>query len=418
MIDKPAELLRSLFDEAVAAAQPSRFLAAGLPRPPQRGRTIVLGAGKGAAAMAAAFDAAWAPPCSGLVVTRDGYAQPAGRIEVVEAGHPTPDPRGVQAAQRILVLARSAGPDDLIVCLISGGASSLLPAPRPGISLDDKRGVTRELLARGATIGQLNTVRKHLSQIKGGQLALAAGSASVVALIVSDVVGDDIATIGSGLTAPDPTSCADAWAVLSAFDITPPPAAAKAWRTAEWETPKSLPATVENYVLASSRTALDAARAWARRAGLETIDLGDRFEGDVEAIARQHAEHVAKVRSSATKPVLLLSGGEATVVVRGNGKGGPNTEFALRLALELEAMAVKGVWALVADTDGTDGVGNQAGAIFDPELLSHARKIGCDPRRALSRSDSAGFFAAAGGLLVTGPTYTNVNDFRAILVSP
>lgn len=425
MIRDPKAFLRSLFDSAVAAAQPAHVMAgamAGLVTDPMvaaaRGRTVVVGGGKGAAAMAAAFEDAWPRPCGGLVVTRDGYRCPTRWIEVAEAGHPTPDHRGVVAAGRMLALAAAAGPDDVVVCLISGGASALMPVPRPGLTLEDKRQMAGELMRRGAKIEEINVVRKHLSAIKGGQLALIAAPATVRTLIISDVVGDDVATIGSGPTAPDPSTCADAMDILARYGVIMSPVVHDALHKSLWETPKALPANVTNTIVARPRDALSAAAAAARQNGVDVLELGDRFDLDASVVAHQHVAEILKLMRTWTAPVVVLSGGEVTVDVNGRGVGGPNTQFAVALAVELERANMRDVWFLAADTDGTDGVGGHAGALCDPGMLARAGDLGLTPGSAIQNNDTATFLARTGNLLVTGPTYTNVNDFRAILVVP
>lgn len=416
MIGHPRHFLREVFDVAVAAVQPSCSLAGALPSPP-RGRVMVVGGGKGAAAMAVAVEAAWPGRCRGLVVVRDGYGQPTRDITVVEARHPVPDGRGVNATGEILALVRSATADDVVLCLISGGASAALVLPRDGVSLAEKQAITRHLLNSGASIREINTVRKHLSAIKGGQLAVAAAPAEVIGLIVSDVVGDDIATIGSGPTVADPTTTTEALDVLARHGVETSDHVQRGLASGAWETPKSLSPRVTNTIIARPRDALGAARRWAEQRGIACIDLGDRFDRESAVVASQHLPAISAA-SQAPHPSLILSGGEATVVVKGAGTGGPNTEFAVALALALEQAGLDRVWCLAADTDGTDGVGGHAGAITDPEMLMRCRGLGLDAGRALAMNDTAPLLARSGNLLVTGPTFTNVNDFRAILVMP
>jgi len=391
---------------------------------------LVLGAGKSAAVMAAAVEAAWPDvPLSGLVVTRYGHAAPTRRIEVAEASHPVPDAAGEAAARRILALARGGLADeDLVLFLVSGGGSALLALPAPGLTLEDKQAVNRALLASGATIHEMNCVRRHLSAIKGGRLAAAAHPARVVTLAISDVPGDDPAAIASGPTVPDPTSFAEARAIVARYGIALPPAvAAHLERGADGfgtaETPKPGDprlARAEYRLIATPRMALEAAAAEARRLGLAPLILGDALEGEAREVgtvlagiarsARAHGHPVAA-------PAVLLSGGETTVTIRAPkpGRGGRNTECLLGAALALAGEA--GIWGLMADTDGIDGSEDAAGAIAGPDTLARARARGVDPRAALAGHDSHAVFAAAGDLIVTGPTLTNVNDFRALLIA-
>lgn len=416
-----AALLRSLFDAAVAAALPDRIVPPHLP-PPPKGRTIVLGAGKASAAMAQAVEAHWPGPLEGLVVTRYGHAAPCARIEIVEAAHPVPDAAGRKAAERILKLAQEAGPEDLVLCLISGGGSALLALPAPGLTLEDKQAVNKALLASGADIGQMNTVRRHLSAIKGGRLAAAAHPAKVVSLLISDVPGDDPIVIASGPTVPDPTSFSDARAILARYGITPPPAVAAHLERAEAETPKPGDprlASAEAVIVARPQASLEAAAAVARRAGITPLILGDSLEGEAREVGKVMAGMALQVRrhgQPVAAPCVLLSGGETTVTVKGpGGRGGRNTEFLLGLALQLHGL--EGVWALAGDTDGIDGSEANAGAIVTPDALERARGLGLRPMERLAANDAYGVFQALGDLVVTGPTLTNVNDFRAVLVT-
>jgi hydroxypyruvate reductase len=408
------ELLRSLFDAAVAAAQPDACVPPHLP-PPPAGRTIVLGAGKASAAMARAVEAAWPGRLDGLVVTRYGHGEPCARIEVVEAAHPVPDAAGEAAARRILALAEGATADDLVLFLASGGGSALLTLPAPGLTLDDKRAVNALLLACGATISEINCVRKHLSAIKGGRLAAAAHPAPVVALAISDVPGDDPAVIASGPTVPDPTTFDDALALLDRYRIDGPPAVVEHLRAAGEETPKAGDPRLggaQVHIVARPAAALDAAAEVARAAGYRVRVLGDAIEGEARDVARRQAE---RARSLAPGSVLL-SGGEVTVTLTGGGRGGPNAEFALALAAELDGAA--DIWAMACDTDGIDGSEDNAGAVVAPDTLARARARGLDAAAVLADNDSYAFFAALDDLVVTGPTRTNVNDFRAIVVAP
>ena len=411
--------LRGLLDAAIAAANPDAIIAAHLP-PPPRGRTIVLGAGKAAAAMARAVERHASGSIEGLVVTRYGHAVPCARVEVVEAAHPVPDAAGRAAARRILDYARSAGADDLVLCLISGGASALLALPADGLTLEDKQAVNRALLASGADIAQMNAVRKHLSAIKGGRLAAAAHPAKVVSLLISDVPGDDPAVIGSGPTVPDPSTFADALAILRQYAIEDPAAVLEHLRAAKDETPKPGDprlANAKTIIVARPQASLEAAAARAQDAGITPVILGDALEGEAREVGKVLAGialHVRRHGQPAPSPCVLLSGGETTVTVRGSGRGGRNAEFLLALALHLNG--APGISALAADTDGIDGSEDNAGALALPDTLARARAKGLDARAMLADNDGYGFFAGLGDLVITGPTLTNVNDFRAILV--
>ncbi len=423
----PRGFLRGLFDVAVARAQPHHALPALLPAPP-RGRTLVLGAGKAGASMAAALEAAWPAdaPLSGLVVTRYGYVPPdlaLRRIELVEAAHPVPDAAGEAAARRMLELARGLGPDDQVIALISGGGSALLPLPAAGLTLADKQRINRELLLSGATIAEMNCVRRHLSAIKGGRLAAACAPAPVHTLLISDVPGDDPAVIASGPTQPDPSTCADALDVLQRRRIDVPAAALAALRSGALETPKPGDACFARnttQMVATPRQMLQAAAAAARAAGVAAHVLADDIEGESRDVALVHASiarAVARHGEPFARPCVLLSGGETTVSVDPGtraGRGGRGTEFLLALALALRGEP--GVWALAADTDGVDGSEDNAGAWLSPDLLERARAAGADAAASLRAHDAWGLFAATGDLLVSGPTYTNVNDLRAILL--
>ena len=414
-------VLRRLFDAAVAAADPRRVLAGHLP-PPPRGRCVVVGAGKSAAVMAAAVEAAWpAVRLEGVVVTRYGHAVPTRRITVLESSHPVPDAAGEAAARRILAAVRGLGADDLVLALISGGASALLPLPAAGLTLADKQAVNRALLASGATITEMNCVRKHLSAIKGGRLAAAAAPAPVLTLAISDVPGDDPAVIGSGPTVPDPTSFADARAILARHAITPPAAVAAHLAAAAAETPKpgALPHAGFR-LIATPMLALRAAAAAAEASGLTPLILGDALEGESRAVGTVLAGIAQSVRAHATPlapPAVLLSGGETTVTIGVGpaGQGGRNRECLLGLAVALGG--APGIWALAGDTDGIDGSEDAAGAIITPDTLARARTRGLDPAALLAGHDSATLFAALGDQIVTGPTLTNVNDFRAVLIA-
>jgi len=405
--------LRRLLDAALASAQPAQCLAPHLPEPPA-GRTVVVGAGKAAATMARAVEDHWSGPLEGLVVTRYGHRVPTARIEVVEAAHPVPDAGGREAAARILSLAEGLSADDLALCLISGGGSALLTLPAPGIELADKQAMTGALLRSGAAIDEINCVRKHLSAIKGGRLGAACHPARVVSLLISDVAGDDPAVIGSGPTVPDPTTFTDALDVLRKYGIAEPAAVVRHLERGLEETPKEGDprlAEAETRMVATPAMALAAAAEAAREAGYEPLVLGDALEGEARALAREHA----RLAREAAPGTVLLSGGEATVTVTGEGRGGPNAEYALALALALDG--APGVFATACDTDGIDGTEDNAGALVTPDTLSRAREAGEDAAGRLAANDAYGFFARIDDLVMTGPTLTNVNDFRAILVS-
>ncbi len=427
MTADPPALLGRLLDEAIATARPERCLPpvlAELDRNPNAGpagRTLVLGAGKAAAAMAQAVERAWPDrELEGLVVTRYGHAVPCRRIRVLEAAHPVPDRAGAAAATQIVRLARAAGPDDLVLFLLSGGASALLSLPAPGLTLADKQAVTRALLAAGADIHEINAVRKHLSAVKGGRLAAAAAPARLATLAISDVVGDDPATIGSGPTVADPTTLAAARSVLRRFGIAPPPAVAAALENPANETLKPDDprfAATQYRLIATPAQSLAAASGLAAAEGLAVEMLGEDLTGEARDLGRAHAALVRErvIRRQAGRSLLLLSGGETTVTLAGSGRGGPNAEYLLALAEALDGMP--GVWALAADTDGADGSEDNAGAVIGPETLARARRQGLHPAAFLADNDAWTFFNALGDLVVTGPTHTNVNDFRAILIA-
>lgn len=406
--------LRALFDAAVASADPQNVVPLHLPEPRPRGRTVVIGAGKASAAMANAFEKAWAAPLSGLVVARYGHAVPCQHIEIVEAAHPVPDAAGEQATRRMLALVQDLGAEDLVVGLFSGGGSALLTAPAPGLTLADKQAVTQALLSCGASIEEINTVRKHLSEIKGGQLAAAAWPARVESLLISDVPGDDPSVIASGPTLPDPTSVADAREVLARYAIQSPEMLQ--------ETPKpGDPRLARSHarLIATPQRALQAAAEVARRAGYTPLILSDAIEGETREVARVLAAIAMQVRrygQPAVAPCVLLSGGETQVTVRGKGRGGRNVEFLLSLALALRGLP--DVWALSADTDGIDGSEEIAGAIVTPDTLSRAQAQGLSARDYLASNDAHSFFASLKDQVITGPTLTNVNDFRAIVINP
>jgi hydroxypyruvate reductase len=416
MIDPHAFLLE-LFERAVEVADPMRSLAAHLPEKPA-GRVVVVGAGKASARMAEAVEAAWGP-CEGLVVTRDGHARPCQGIEIVEAAHPVPDERGAAATARMLELVSGLGEGDFVLALISGGASSLLVATAGEITLEEKRAVNQALLASGAPIDQMNRVRKHLSRVKGGQLAAAAWPARMLALMISDVPGDDPAFIGSGPTVADASTPADARAILAHWGIEVPDSvrAVLAGETGVVPPGDERLSRVENIVFAAPSQSLDAAAEMARAAGVEVRLLGDAVEGEAREVAAAQAAMALEIDAGLgpeDAPVLLLSGGELTVTRRGAGVGGPNAEFCLALALALKG--AEGVSALACDTDGVDGAAEVAGAIVGPDTLARAAALGLDPRAALEENDAHSFFGRIKDQVVTGPTLTNVNDFRAVLI--
>jgi glycerate 2-kinase len=416
---EPRVLLRKMFEAAIASASPSLVLPRHLPTPP-RSRTLVVGAGKAAAAMAQTVERHWPRPLSGLVVTRYGHAVPCDRIEVIEAGHPVPDAAGRAAAGRMLAAMQGLTADDLVLCLISGGGSALLALPAPGVALEDKQAVTRELLRCGATIQEFNCVRKHLSAIKGGRLGAAAFPARVVTLAISDVPGDDPAVIASGPTVADPTTCGDALAILQRHAIALPESIRRHLASPDAETPKpgdARLADARTILIATPQDALEAAATVAREAGVMPVILGNSIEGEARDVALVHAaiaRQIAGWHQPASAPAVLLSGGETTVTLRGSGRGGRNAEFLLALAVALNGQA--GIHALAADTDGIDGSEDNAGAFLAPGTLARAAAAGIDAKARLRDNDAYGFFALLDDLLVTGPTLTNVNDFRAVLV--
>lgn len=417
MIDRPDLFLRRLFDRAVEVADPMRSLKDFLPEKP-KGRVIVIGAGKASARMAEAVEAAWGP-CEGLVITRYGYARHCRGIEIVEAAHPVPDQAGLEATARMLSLVEGAGEGDFVLALISGGASALLVQPVPGVSLADKQSVNQALLASGAPIDRMNTVRKHLSRVKGGQLAAAAWPAELLALIISDVPGDDPAFIGSGPTVGDPSTPDDALAVIDRWKVTVPQSVCEALSRGSGVVQPDDPrlARTRNVIYAAPRQSLEAAAALAREAGCDVRLLGDALEGEAREVAAAQAKEALALQRGmkpGDPPILLLSGGELTVTRRGDGVGGPNAEFCLALALALDG--AEAIHALACDTDGVDGAAEVAGAVIGPGVLKAAAERGRDPSLALKRNDAHSFFAALGAQVVTGPTLTNVNDFRAILI--
>ncbi len=434
-MNDPSPFLRHLYDVAVQRALPLHNTAAHLPPPPDpaKGRTLVLGAGKAGGAMAQAVEALWPKdaPLSGLVVTRYGHTPPRPeglpeRIEVVEAAHPVPDAAGLYAAERILELTQGLTTDDLVLCLISGGGSALLTLPADGINLQDKQDINRQLLASGANIAEMNCVRKHLSRIKGGRLAAACAPAPVVTLTISDVPGDDPSIIASGPTVADATTCADALAILQRYAIQVPAAVHEALQAGTWETPQPGSPVFAGHVLhmiATPQQSLQAAAEAARAQGLNAYILSDEVEGESREVGKVHAalaRAAARGQGPFQKPCVILSGGETTVTLKPQpagtprGRGGRAGEFCLGLAQALQGQP--GVWALAADTDGIDGIEDNAGAQVAPDTLARAAALGHKVDEHLQRNDAYGFFESLGDLVITGPTHTNVNDFRAILV--
>ncbi|WP_341915320.1 glycerate kinase [Ferrovibrio terrae] len=423
MSHDPDTLLQAMFQAARQAADPAVCLPPHLPAP-ARGRTVVVGAGKAAASMARAVEQHWPQDrlddLDGIVVTRYGHDVPCERIVVVEAAHPVPDSAGEKAAALILRKVQGLGPDDQVLCLISGGGSALLALPAPGLTLADKQAVNQALLSCGANITEMNCLRKHLSAIKGGRLAAAAAPAPLVSLLISDVPGDDPAVIASGPTVPDPTSFADALAVIEKYGIPLPPAVLKHLRAGKGETPKPGDVAFANtrtVMIATPQMALEAAAKVARAAGITPVILGDAIEGEAREVAMVMAGIARQARrhgQPAGTPCVLLSGGETTVTMRGKGRGGRNAEFLTALAVALDG--AEGIYALAADTDGIDGSEDNAGALLRPDSIARAAMKGIDVKACLANNDGYGFFQAAGSLIMTGPTLTNVNDFRAILI--
>ncbi|KIF81129.1 glycerate kinase type-2 family protein [Noviherbaspirillum autotrophicum] len=416
----PRQLLLDMYASAVGAVSAEKCLPAFLPEPQAGGRTLVIGAGKAAAAMASTVEQHWQGELSGLVVTRYGHGAPCRHIEVVEAAHPVPDEAGRHAAGRMLQMVQGLSERDLVLCLISGGGSALLALPAPGVTLEQKQAINKALLNSGATISEMNCVRKHLSAIKGGRLALACAPARVVTLLVSDVPGDDAGIIASGPTLPDPTSCADALAVLRKYRIPVPAVVEEHLMSGAGETPKPGDARSlrnEHHVVATAQQALEAAATTARAAGVRPYILSDCIEGEARDVGLIHAaiaRQVAQRNEPFARPCVLISGGETTVTVRGSGRGGRNAEFLLSVAAALGGMP--GVSAIACDTDGIDGTEDNAGALYLPDTMERAARLGLHPRAMLDNNDGYGFFSALGDLVVSGPTRTNVNDFRAILV--
>jgi hydroxypyruvate reductase len=419
LTESPRALLRRLFDAAIASAQPARCVPPHLPAPPA-GRLVVIGAGKASAAMARAVEDHWEGPLGGLVVTRYGHAVPCSHVEIVEAAHPVPDAAGLDAARRMLGLVRGLTADDLVLCLISGGGSSLLPLPAEGITLADEQLVNRALLRSGATIREMNCVRRHLSAIKGGRLAAACYPARVLTLLISDVPGDDPTDIASGPTVADPTACQDALAILRRYGIEAPASVLEVLESGRGESVKPGDprlAHAEARLVATPRAALEAAARAAREAGVAAYVLGDAIEGearDVGKVMAGIARQVAVHGQPFAPPCVMLSGGETTVTVRGAGRGGRNVEFLLSLGIALDGHPA--IHALAGDTDGVDGDDEIAGGYLDPDSLARAASLGIRPADRLSDNDGHGFFGALGDAVVTGPTLTNVNDFRAIFI--
>ena len=416
----PREVLAAMFAAAVNSAQPEHCIPPHLPAPP-KGRTLVIGAGKASAAMARTLEQHWTGPLEGLVVTRYGYAVPCERIEIVEAAHPVPDAAGHEAASRMLAMVDGLSADDLVLCLISGGGSALLPLPGADVTFEDKQASSRALLRSGASITEMNCVRRHLSAIKGGRLAAACHPARVVNLLISDVPGDNPMDIASGPTVADSSSCADALEIVRRYGIELPDAARALLETGAGETIKPADERlvgVSTHLIATPQQALEAAADVARAAGITPVLLGDRLEGEARDVGKVLAGVALQVRTHGQPvppPCVLLSGGETTVTVRGNGRGGRNVEFLLALAIALDA--APGIDAVAGDTDGVDGQEEVAGAFIGPDTLARAWEKGIRPRDSLDNNDGHGFFEALGDALVTGPTLTNVNDFRAILIT-
>lgn len=425
MTTQNRDFLESLFRTAVGAAHPSGCLQAHLPEPPAKGRLIVLAAGKAGGSLAEVAEQYYlnrvaADRLDGVAVTRHGYGRPTRHVPVVEAGHPVPDAAGLAGAERMMKLAAGAGPDDLVLVLLSGGASANLIAPATGITLEEKQATTRALLRSGANIGEINCVRKHLSRIKGGRLAALAHPARIVTLAISDVPGDDPAVIGSGPTVPDPTTLEDARALAARYRLDLPDAVTRALADPGNESPKpgdTIFAGSVYRIIARPADALAAAKARAEAAGYECIVLGDRLQGEAREVAAEHAR-LARDLSTQGRRIVILSGGELTVTLRGHGEGGPNQEYDLALAIQLDG--TPGISALAADSDGTDGgqgrPDDPAGGFVDPTTLQRAKAAGLDPAAFLAENNSTGFFKDIGDLFVPGPTFTNVTDFRAIVV--
>ena len=413
-------LMNKMFEAAVDAAMPRTCVPPFLPTPPAGGKLVVVGTGKASAAMAKAVEDNWDGPLEGLVVTRYDYGVECDHIEIVEAAHPVPDAAGLDAAARIMEIAKGLGESDVMLCLVSGGGSALLTMPAEGMSLEDKQNVNNALLKSGATISEMNCVRKHLSSIKGGRLAVAAYPARVISLLISDVPGDDPSVIASGPTVPDDTTYADAMDILEKHGILPNNAVADILMAGADETPETGdPRLADNItkLVALPKASLEAARDVAEAAGYKALMLGDDLEGEAKLVARDHAEMALKIKRSGdpvATPCAIISGGETTVIVRGPGRGGRNSEYMLAMAEALDG--ADGIHALACDTDGIDGTEDNAGALITPDTLSRAATLDQTPEKALENNDSYGFFEQIGDLVVSGPTFTNVNDFRVILI--
>ena len=420
MSDIQIALMNKMFGAAVEAAMPRTCVPPYLPTPPAGGKLVVVGAGKASAAMAKAVEENWDGPLEGLVVTRYDYGVACEHIEIVEAAHPVPDNAGLDAAARIMEIARGLGEDDVMLCLISGGGSALRTMPADGMTLEDKQNVNNALLKSGATISEMNCVRKHLSGIKGGRLAVAAHPARLVSLLISDVPGDDPSVIASGPTVPDDTTYSDAMDILEKHGIMPNNNVADILMAAADETPKTGDPRLagnETELVALPKASLEAARVIAEEAGYTTLMLGDDLEGEAKEVAREHAALALKIKQSgdsSSTPCAIISGGETTVIVRGPGRGGRNSEYMLAMAQALDG--TEGICAMACDTDGIDGTEDNAGALITPTTLRRAAQAGQSPESALEKNDSYGFFEQIGDLVVCGPTFTNVNDFRVILI--
>ena len=418
----PHNFLKSLFEIAVAKAQPRECVPQYHSKLDFTEKTLVFGAGKASAAMAQAVEQYTSATLEGLVITRYGYAVECQQIKIVEAGHPVPDKQGMRAAESILKTASGLTEKDSVLCLISGGGSSLLSLPAQGLSLEDKKGITSKLLKSGATIHEINCVRKHLSAIKGGRLAVACSPAHLLTLTISDVPFDDLSIIASGPTVADPSTFEDALKILSKHDISEPKSVLKHLENADDETPKPGDyrlQNVENYLIATPKQSLQAASRAVSEAGIKPLILGENLEGESRDLGKIHAEKALQIQKNGnplSPPVVILSGGETSVTVKGSGRGGPNTEFTLSLLQELRGQ--DGIWAIACDTDGIDGTEDNAGAFISPESFKKSKKLGLDPSDYLSNNDSYSFFQELGDLVSPGPTMTNVNDFRAILVLP
>ena len=420
-VPEPEIFLQQLFDTAVASADPGQCLAEHLPRLASGGHTLVVGAGKGSAAMAAAVEQAWSTELSGIVITPYGHGCACRHIEIIEAAHPVPDEAGLKAAIRILELAQTLKCGDQMLCLLSGGGSALLTLPTDGLSLHTKQEINRQLLKSGADITQINCVRKHLSRIKGGRLAVAAWPATTISLMISDVAGDDPAVIASGPTCADPTTCTDALEIIGQYGVQVPVELNARLIDGSNESPK--PGALElsrtsHRVIASAKGALQAVNDRASQLGFEVHSLGDQVEGESRQVGREHGQYFRRLVTDRTsrRPLPLTSGGETTVVVKGKGHGGPNREYLLALAMELAGMP--DTWAIACDTDGLDGSHDAAGAIIGPLTLTRARHLALDPAAMLADNNAGTFFAALGDSMVTGPTRTNINDLRILAYMP